>query len=129
MCGGISAVAPPAAPAHATAAAAASAAAAAALDAAPPALISLSAGAEHVFHAHCVGEGEGGKPECPLCAPAQSQTLSIRAKLLADATAGGGDRLAEQFHRELAASADGFAKVAAYLSRGVFDPAVLGAVK
>jgi hypothetical protein len=52
----------------------------------------------------------------------------IRGELLAAATAAGGDRIADQFYRELAASADGYGKAAEYVSRGLFDPAVLAVV-
>jgi hypothetical protein len=74
----------------------------------------------HSFHQHCLGESE---KECPLCTPANRQTLEIKRSLEEKACQHG------LFVKQLEASKDGFTTVAEYCGRSIFgvldDPEAL----
>lgn len=77
----------------------------------------------HSFHQHCLSETER---ECPLCAPANRQTLETKRSLEEKANQH------SQFMKQLEASKDGFSTIAEYCGRSIFgclndDPAAVAA--
>jgi vacuolar protein sorting-associated protein 11 len=70
----------------------------------------------HSFHQRCLGDNER---ECPLCAPANRTILEIKRSQEANAARH------DQFFRQLEAADDGFAVVADYFGRNVFNRIVL----
>ena len=77
----------------------------------------------HSFHQHCLPETER---ECPLCAPANRQTLETKRSLEEKANQH------SQFMKQLEAAKDGFSTIAEYCGRSIFgclndDPAAVAA--
>ena len=77
----------------------------------------------HSFHQHCLSETER---ECPLCAPANRQTLETKRSLEEKANQH------SQFMKQLEAAKDGFSTIAEYCGRSIFgclndDPAAAAA--
>jgi len=65
----------------------------------------------HSFHQHCLSETER---ECPLCAPANRQTLETKRSLEEKANHHA------QFMKQLEAAKDGFSVIAEYCGRSIF---------
>jgi hypothetical protein len=67
----------------------------------------------HSYHQRCIAENE---TECPKCAPEYRKVCEIKERLNASA------HQHDRFFAQLDDSTDGFATVAEYFGKGIFDP-------
>jgi hypothetical protein len=70
---------------------------------------------QHSFHQHCFESYSDTSEECPVCLPENRKLLDILR------TQEQSKEMHEQFHKQLQHGADGFAIVADYYGRGVFN--------